>query len=162
MRFASILRTSAVVALVLSVGQARADLPSGNFLGPTQIMVAVDNDICRTIAVQCGGQFVAPANGNTTPVAIRLQVLDGGTGNPIPGIPDANISVSTKFVPAGGANVQERVCAACFQAVVGGVYGFFVEPIAGQTWKSGTYYIQVIVLNGGFRARALTEIKIPF
>jgi hypothetical protein len=158
----------AIVALGLTAGlaagdQARADLPSGNFGGSTQITVAVDNDVCRTGAVQCtGAGFVAPAQGNRIPVAVRFQALSSG-GAPVGGITSANVSIVTAFVPAGGSSLSIRSCTDCFQALgSAGVYGFYIEPAGALNWKSGTYYIQVKVVKGSFTARALTEIKIPF
>jgi hypothetical protein len=154
--------------LFAAVVPAHAELASGNFTGKTQITVGVDNDVCRTGAVQCtGAGFVAPASGNRIPVAARIQVLNSA-GNPVNGLTDADFAVVTGFVPAGGAAVMKRVCASCFQAVPGniGVYGLFIEQIPGQNWKSGTYYVQIQVTTtsaaGPFVARGLTEIKIPF
>jgi hypothetical protein len=150
------------VVVLLANTPAEAVLPSGNFVGPVQITVNVDPTVCRTGAVQCSGTGgTIPANGNRVPIAVRFQALTN-SGAPITTLTQANVTLVTGLVPAGGTLLSIRSCASCFQNVGNGVYGFWIEPFGSFNWKSGNYTVQVQVTSGTFTARALTEVPIPF
>lgn len=139
-----------------------ADLASATF-GSLSLTVQVDSLYCRTGGVQCTGAgltTVAPADNNRNPVRLGLQVLDGLT--PVTTLTDADVSVINSFVPAGGAAVSQLACASCFQNAGNGMYAIFVNPAAGQTWKPGSYFVQIVVVVGARTHRALAQIEIPF
>ena len=119
------------------------------------VAVYVDTTYCATGGVQCTttGHTAAPAaSGNHNPVRIVVQVsVNNGSGFLVPvlGLGTSSFGVSTQFVPAGGANVEELVCASCFQEAGRGTYALFVHPIPGVTWKSGSYFVLIVFPIGG-------------
>ena len=142
--------------LLLSVGSAT--------FGSLTLTVQVDPKYCATGGVQCIGAGMAPgtspADNNRTPVRFGLQVLRGGL--PVNNLTDAEVSVINSFVPAGGAAVSQLACGSCFQNAGNGMYAIFVNPAVNQTWKPGSYFVQVVVQNGTRTERALAQIEVPF
>ena len=131
--------------------------------GSLTLTVQVDPKYCGTGGVQCTGPGLSttfPADNNRNPVRLGLQVLQGTT--PVNTLTDADVSVLNSFVPAGGSAVNQIACGACFQNAGNGMYAIFVAPGAGQTWKPGSYFVQVRVQIGTRTHRALAQIEIPF
>ncbi len=135
-----------------------------------QLSAIVDEDVCRTGAIQCsteGHTAASAAQTNHNPVAISIQVLNA-TGAPILGLPTTAFTVSTEFVPAGGAAVQRLTGAPSdFQATPNGVYRLFVHPAPEKVnWKSGRFVIQVRVAvvstTDRLDGRVIVPIEIPF
>lgn len=124
------------------------------------LTVQVDHSYCATGGVQCFIPGQVPADANRNPVRLGIQVLSGGV--PVTTLTDADIDVVNNFVPAGGAAVSQIACGSCFQNAGNGVYTIFVAPGVGQTWKPGSYFVQVRVNVGGNLQRALAQIEIPF
>jgi hypothetical protein len=139
-----------------------ADAASATF-GSLALTVQVDTKYCATGGVQCTGPgltTVAPADNNRNPVRLGLQVLNGVT--PVTTLTDADVSIDTGFVPAGGSNISQLSCGSCFQNAGNGMYAIFVNPGVGQTWKPGSYFVQIQVIVGARTHRALAQIEIPF
>ena len=131
--------------------------------GSLTLTVQVDPKYCGTGGVQCTGPGLSttfPADNNRNPVRLGLQVLQATT--PVANLTDADINVINSFVPAGGSAVNQIACASCFQNAGNGMYAIFVAPGAGQTWKPGSYFVQVQVRVGVETHRALAQIEIPF
>ena len=124
------------------------------------LTVQVDHSYCRTGGVQCFLPGQAPGDLNRNPVRLGLQVLNGGV--PVLGLTDADIDVLNPFVPAGGSAISQIACASCFQPAGNGLYTIFVAPALGQTWKPGSYFVQVRVNVGGVIQRAYAQIEIEF
>jgi hypothetical protein len=151
------LETSADVDMAISANAASATF------GSLTLTVQVDTKYCATGGVQCTGPgltTVAPADNNRNPVRLGLQVLQGTT--PVSNLTDAEVTVLNSFVPAGGAAVSQLSCGACFQNAGNGMYAIFVNPGVGQTWKPGSYFVQIQVKVGVETHRALAQIEIPF
>lgn len=140
--------------------QALLSAASGSATFGAALTVQVDHSYCRTGGVQCFLPGQAPSDLNRNPVRLGIQVLNGGV--PVAGLTDADIDVVNPFVPAGGSAVSQVACAACFQAAGNGIYTIFVAPAAGQTWKPGSYFVQVRVNVGGVIHRALAQIEVEF
>ncbi len=124
------------------------------------LTVQVDHSYCRTGGVQCFLPGQAPGDLNRNPVRLGIQVLNGGV--PVLGLTDADIDVFNPFVPAGGSAISQIACASCFQPAGNGIYTIFVAPALGQTWKPGSYFMQVRVNVGGVIQRALAQIEVSF
>ncbi len=124
------------------------------------LTVQVDHSYCRTGGVQCFLPGQAPGDLNRNPVRLGIQVLNGGV--PVLGLTDADIDVLNPFVPAGGSAISQIACASCFQPAGNGIYTIFVAPTVGQTWKPGSYFVQVRVNVGGVIRRALAQIEVEF
>lgn len=133
--------------------------PAAATFGAT-LTVQVDHSYCLTGGVQCFIPGQAPADFNRNPVRLGIQVLNGGA--PVLGLTDAHIDVVNPFVPAGGSAISQIACASCFQNAGNGVYTIFVAPGLGQTWKPGSYFVQVRVNVGGVIQRALAQIEVSF
>ncbi len=134
--------------------------------GPLQLKVLVDQTICGTGAVQCTGSehtTKTAAKTNHNPVRVIIQVLDENK-QPVTGLTAASFSVSTPFVPAGGPGLTRLDCGPdCFGAPIpDGVYAIFVHPApAGVKWKSGSYCLEVTVVDGTISASDIVLISIP-
>lgn len=124
------------------------------------LTVQVDHSYCRTGGVQCFLPGQAPSDVNRNPIRLGLQVLNGLT--PVNGLTDADVEVSNSFVPAGGSAVSQIGGANTFQNAGNGMYSIFVAPGVGQTWKPGSYFVQVRVNVNGTIHRALAQIEISF
>ncbi|MBI1760231.1 MAG: hypothetical protein HYR56_02235 [Acidobacteria bacterium] len=133
--------------------------PGAATFGAT-LTVQVDHSYCRTGGVQCFLPGQAPGDLNRNPVRLGIQVLNGGV--PVLGLTDADIDVFNPFVPAGGSAINQIACASCFQPAGNGIYTIFVAPAVGQTWKPGSYFVQVRVNVGGVIHRALAQIEVEF
>jgi hypothetical protein len=124
------------------------------------LTVQVDHSYCRTGGIQCFLPGQEPNDLNRNPVRLGIQVLSGGL--PVNGLTDADINIINPFVPAGGSAISQISGASTFQAAGNGIYTIFVAPGVGQTWKPGSYFVQVQVNVGGTLQRALAQIEIPF
>lgn len=133
--------------------------PGAATFGAT-LTVQVDHSYCRTGGIQCFLPGQAPGDLNRNPVRLGIQVLNGGV--PVLGLTDADIDVFNPFVPAGGSALSQVACAACFQPAGNGIYTIFVAPAVGQTWKPGSYFVQVRVNVAGVIHRALAQIEVEF
>jgi hypothetical protein len=124
------------------------------------LTVQVDHSYCRTGGIQCFLPGQAPSDVNRNPVRLGLQVLNGGAQ--FSTLTDADVDVLNSFVPAGGAAVSQITGVSTFQNAGNGMYAIFVAPGAGQTWKPGSYFVQVRVNVNGVIQRALAQIEITF
>ena len=158
-----------LVAGALWSGGAWADGLSGSTSSDVaHVAVYVDIRYCAFGAVQCttpGHYEAAAAAGNHNPVRIVVQIsgdTGGGLFAPIDGLASSLFSVSTQFVPAGGAGVEKLACLTCFQTVTGGTYALFVHPIGNNLWRSGSYFVQIHFPSEGTRLfPTIARIDIP-
>jgi hypothetical protein len=141
-------------------GPLAAPRSSSATFGSLALTVNVDEDFCRSGAIQCPIPGLAPAAGNRSPVSLVLQVLKGVT--PQSSLTSPQIEVITLFVPAGGGSLSRATCSNCFQNAGNGVYAIYLNPFGTSTWKSGAYHVQVKVKVGSTFQRALAKIEIPF
>jgi hypothetical protein len=151
-----------ITPLEIAEADTQASVGSATF-GSLTLTVQVDPKYCGTGGVQCTGPGLSttfPADNNRNPVRLGLQVLQGTT--PVTTLTDLDINVLNNFVPAGGSAVNQIACGACFQNAGNGMYAIFVAPGVGQTWKPGSYFVQVQVKVGVETHRALAQIEIPF
>ena len=140
-----------------------------------QVNVVVDETACATGAVQCStdGHTVleAPGPTNHNPVAVGIQVIDKH-GNPIDGLGSESFIAHAQFIPAGGPGLSRLFCSQCFLSgtrpggLPSGMYLIFVHPVLDHNWKSGVYYLEILVSaptpTGIIKQPALAKISIPF
>jgi len=129
--------------------------------GAITLTVLVDESFCANLAQQCFS-IAAAGNTNRNPARLAIQVLSDGT--PVSGLTDADFTIFNPFVPAGGPVVGKLSCPACFPGFgARGIYTLFVNPLNPDfNWKSGSYFVQVLVKLGTETHLAAAEIEIPF
>lgn len=136
---------------------------TGAFAIPN-VTVRVDHEYCATGGVQCSGTGLTPgvavANTNRNPVRVAIQVMEAGA--PVTTVTDPSITIVSPLFPAGGSAVMKYACTSCFLNVGNGIYTIFLNPIGTGNWKSGSYFVQVLVTTASGTARELIRIDIPF
>jgi hypothetical protein len=93
--------------------------------------------------------IAAPGNAQKNYVIVSVEDT---AGNPITGLAAANFQLGTEIVGPGGSisSIQSVV-----NGKLPGVYLLNTLPLAGQTWKSGTYIFSVAVTRGTDKGQAL-------
>ena len=175
-----------------NVGQIKNsinELKSAQYI-PVDVAAQVDSEHCKTVPVQCSDPILGHTvlegaeHGNHNPVALAVQVLDGG--QPVTGLELTNFSLKSHLTPAGGTFPGLLDCASlsfpssCFLGTSTGYYIMHIDPYFNSLlpggpsewlWKSGTYVFQLkveyteedpdngIIQRSGY---ALFRVDIPF
>ncbi len=114
---------------------------------------------CNLLQIQADSEDVIAEPGNRKPNYLVLSVSDAD-GNPVLNLTENNIQVDPMIVGPGGSLVEiSRVQPS---SRIQGFYFVDLKPIAGQTWKAGTYIFAVVVHMGGKRGQALARVLMDF
>jgi hypothetical protein len=125
--------------------------------GNLAVTAHVDTVICASGAIQCPSA-VAASGGNSSPIRVVFQVLNGASG--VNSLTAASFNVQTGFVPAGGQTLNKMTCASCFGSGLAGQYQLFLQPSSG-TWRSGHYYPQVKIATPSGTKIVTLDVEIP-
>ena len=133
------------------------------------VSAEVDEGVCASGAVQCGGSghtFAPASPTNHNPV--RIVLLVSSNGAPVAGLAPSSFDFADGLVPAGA--FAPALCpgggSGCgpesSPADAGnGMYLFFAHPVSGN-WHAGAYYARFVVTDSaGRKGSVLLEINIP-
>ena len=133
------------------------------------VSAEVDEGICASGAIQCGGSghtFAPASPTNHNPV--RIVLLVSSNGAPVTGLAPSSFDFAGGLVPARafGPALCPSGDSGCGPEsspsdAGNGMYVFFAHPISGN-WHAGAYYARFLVTDSaGHKGNALVEINIP-
>jgi hypothetical protein len=137
--------------------------------GRLDVSAEVDEGVCASGAVQCGGSghtFAPASPTNHNPV--RIVLLVSSNGAPVAGLTASSFDFADGLVPAGAfaAVLCPGGGSGCGPASApsdagSGMYVFFAHPVSGN-WHAGAYYGRFVVTDSaGHKGSVLVEINIP-
>jgi hypothetical protein len=137
--------------------------------GRLDVSSKVDERVCASGAVQCGGSghtFAPASSTNHNPV--RIVLLVSSNGAPVAGLAPSSFDFTDGLVPAGAfaAVLCPGGGSGCGPASApsdagSGMYVFFAHPVSGN-WHAGAYYGRFVVTDSaGHKGSVLVEINIP-